>query len=294
MFTFCLSLAVLSSVNLIPKDCWLVVLRGYFDGGNQADSRRYDRISLATACGTCEQWAVLEREWRAVLNKHGAPFLHTTDAVGLRKEFSKDKGWNDAKVDGFISDCVKVIDNHLAVPGRIIIPGSPYPNIAKQGLNVFTMTIPLDDYKKARKVNSKLPNDVNELCTTESLGVCFKWGRRIGAQSYELFFDQGEPFFGHAYNRKHNKQAKKAISPMKHVVNLGKSDMRLVPALQIADLFAWCINHINKVVRNWHQELHRIPQWDSLILDYPHLLNPTPGALERIATWNLPKRKPNK
>jgi hypothetical protein len=60
-----------------------MVLKGYFDGGNQADSRQYDRITLATVCGTADQWKTPELEWREVLTAHKADFLHTTNAVSL-------------------------------------------------------------------------------------------------------------------------------------------------------------------------------------------------------------------
>ena len=69
-----------------------MVLKGYFDGGNQADRTRYDRVTLAVALGTVEQWTPLESAWEKVRLVHEAPPLHTTDAIGLHKDFSKNKG----------------------------------------------------------------------------------------------------------------------------------------------------------------------------------------------------------
>jgi hypothetical protein len=288
-------LASLSPTSFIPKDWWLVALKGYFDGGNQADSHQYDRITLATACGTCEQWKEFESAWSLVLDAHKAPFLHTTDAVSLQKEFSRTKGWDNKKIDTMISSCVDIIEGHLYVPEGIVPLGVPFGgSINKSGLMVVTLTIPLKDYDRARKVVTSLPNSVTEICTTESLGFCFQWGRKIGMESYQLYFDQGEPFYGHVCDRKSNKKARKQINPMKNVVHLGESDMRNVPALQVADLFAWCINHNDDVRREWHARLNRLPNWSSTILDYDHLVKPTPGALERTAAWNLPKRKVNR
>jgi hypothetical protein len=260
-----------------------VILKCYFDGGNEANSLRYDRITLATTCGTDEQWTAFESEWNEVLARHKAPFLHTTDAVSLQQEFSAKNGWTRESVGAFIIDCVAVIENHLSIPG-------PFGNIAKPGLHIVTLTIPLDDYRRAKITDPKLPNSVTEICTSESLGFCFKWGRRIGAEEYHLYFDQGEPFYGHVYDRRHNRKSKKAITPMDKVIYLGEADMRVTPALQLADLFAWCINHNDAVTREWHGRLHSLP-WDSLYLDYSLLLQPMPGALERTETWNLPKRR---
>ena len=94
----------------------VLVLKGYFDGGNQADSEQYDRITLATVCGTLFQWSSLESDWNDALSRHSASFIHTTNAVGLQKEFSQNKGWNNDKVDNLLSDCVRVIERHLYVP----------------------------------------------------------------------------------------------------------------------------------------------------------------------------------
>ena len=271
----------------------MLILKVYFDGGNQADSQQYDRITLATACGTMLQWFALESEWNEALAAHGAKFLHTTDAVCLQREFSPNTGWNNDKVDRLISDCVRVIDRHLYVPDGIVSPVLPFGDVAKAGLMVVTLMIPLEDYKRAKKANPSLPNTVTEICTTESLAFCFKWGKKIGTRWYELYFDQGEPFYGHVYDRRHNKKSKKDIDLMKRVVHLGESDMRVVPALQVADLFAWCINHNDDVRRNWHHHLHSL-SWASLFLDYDLLQNPTPGVLERFAMWKLPRRRPNR
>lgn len=271
----------------------MLVLKGYFDGGNQADSQQYDRITLATVCGTLFQWSSLESEWNEALTRHDASFIHTTNAVGLQKEFSPNKGWNNDKVDNLISDCVRVIERHLYVPDGKVDPALPFGNIAKSGLMAVTLTVLLEDYKRAKKAKPMLPTSVSEICATESLGFFLKWGKKIGTRRYELYFDQGEPFYGHVYDRKHNKKSKKDIDLMKRVIHLGESDMKFVPALQVADLFAWCINHNHDVRRNWHHHLHSL-SWGSLILEYDHLLNPTPGVLERMAAWRLPRRRPNR
>lgn len=269
-----------------------MVLKGYFDGGNQPDSTRYDRVTLAAACGTNDQWCALESAWKEVLAKHKAPPLHTTDAIGLHAEFSAEKGWDHNRVDNFVSDCVGVVEKHMVLPGELIIPEGPgwRKSIARDGVNIFTFTIPIADYKRARQVVPMLPTSCTEICVSETLGLVFSWGRRIGAGFYELYFDQNEPFYGHVQDRRVNKKSKKQVTLLEKVAYVGESDSRLVPALQIADLFAWCINHVGDVRRKWHRRLNDLP-WDSLILDYGLLLGPIPGALERTAAWNLPKRK---
>lgn len=267
-----------------------MVLKGYFDGGQTANK---DRITLACVCGTCEEWELVESAWKRVIAEHGGPPLHTTNANALQKEFSKEKGWDNKKVDAYISACVDVIEGSLAEPGKIIVltASGLRPNIAKPGLNAFTMTIPLDDFRRAREVKQKLPNSISELCASETLGFVFRWGRRIGAEGYQLYFDQNEPFHGHVCDRKNGKKSRKQITEMEKVLHIGESDMRVSPALQIADLFAWCINHKDNARRKWHKRLNHL-SWGSYVLTYEYLINPTPGALERTAAWNLPMRRP--
>ena len=77
-----------------------MVLKSYFDGGNQADNPEYPHACLATVCGTENQWRRFDTAWNKVLYRHGADFLHTTDAVSLQNEFSVEKGWNKGAVDG--------------------------------------------------------------------------------------------------------------------------------------------------------------------------------------------------
>jgi hypothetical protein len=71
---------------------------------------------------------------------------------------------------------------------------------------------------------------------------------------------------------------------------LGESNMKIVPALQMADLFAWCVNHNHAVTRDWHGALHALP-WSSLYLDHARLIKPDPKAIEMTRLLNLPKRR---
>lgn len=261
-----------------------MILKSYFDGANQPDADRFEFITIACACGTKEEWEVFHLAWSAVLDRHGADYLHTTDAVALRENFSREKGWDNDRVDALISDCVTIIENHIEIPSRI--PEMPL----KPGLFFVTLQIQLKDFVYARESNPSLPESVTELCATESLGFCFRRGRMLGAKWYHLYFDQGEPFYGHIYDRKNHRKARRAIPQLNKVVHLGESNMRLVPALQAADLFAWCISHHNRVTRQWHARLHRLP-WQAWYLDYLLLINPKKGALEMVKSWKLPKRK---
>jgi hypothetical protein len=128
-----------------------VVLECYFDAANKP-TLEYDRVVLATVCGTPEQWKSLNADWDTLLDQHSAPPLHTIDAASLSKKFRRERGWNDTRVDDFIIDAVKVIRKHL----RILSP--------QLGLHVTTLTIMLDDFRRARAEVPLLTKNINDLC----------------------------------------------------------------------------------------------------------------------------------
>ena len=106
---------------------------------------------------------------------------------------------------------------------------------------------------------------------------------------FPFAFRSGEPFRGHVLDRANSEEAKIVAPYLAKMTVLPAADSKLTPALQMADLFAWCISHNDNVTRWWHRVLHGL-EWDSKYLDYGYLVNPTPGALERTADWNLPPR----
>jgi hypothetical protein len=234
------------------------------------------------ACGTPEQWKSFNAGWNDLLEHYPAPPLHTTYAATLNGDFCRQDGWNHDRVDDFILNAVGVIAKHIAIP----LPDVPGKYVS--GLHITTLTIFLDDYRRAREV-VPLPNSINEILTSETLGFCFRWGRTIGVEQFHLHFDQGEPFRGHAIDRANSAQAKIDAPYLAKMTVLPAADARLTPALQMADLFAWCISHNDNTTRWWHRVLNDLP-WDSKYLDYGYLVNPTPGALEKTLGWNLTRR----
>ncbi len=156
-----LSLRELSPLATIPEDHLLVVLKSYFDGGNQADSTRYDIVTLAGFSGRKKDWKTFESDWRKVLGKHGADYLHTTDAVGLTGDFSKRKGWCSDSVEEFINSCVSVVEKCATV--RI------GDQAVKPGVRPVTISLLLKDYKRAIL---KIPDlgTAEHICATQCVG----------------------------------------------------------------------------------------------------------------------------
>ena len=285
---------LLPHYGIIQKDHIAMVLKGFLDGGNEADSTRYDVVALASIYGTLDQWKQPQRDWKTVLKKHGAPWLHTTDAVSLVAEpFTKANGWDVLRRDAFISDCVTVIDNHIARPRTKSEPDG------RDGLLPYVLTVVLDDFVRARTSNPEVPRTAEEICATQTLFRCLQWGEYRGAELhhpffYHLVYDQGEKFMGHVLDRKHNKKAKKHLAMMERVT-VTETDMRHTPALQMADLFAWCISHKKSKHRYaWQNRILAYSKWIDDWLEYNQLVKIIPGVSDLVKSWNLPPRKPTR
>lgn len=261
-----------------------MVLKSYFDGSNQADGSEYDRISIATVCGTKKEWKKFETDWRKVLYRHHADYLHTTDAVSLQNDFAKENGWTERRVDSFLGDCVTTIGKHMFVPDGV------RGRLPRTGLWPITLTIPFDDWLRAKRAVPDLPDTIEEICATESFSFAVRWGGHIEARKYELYFDRGESFYGHIHNRWRHPKARKDIRIMEDVIIVAEAISKDVPALQMADLFAWCVNHAGKERRLWHRRLHSF-RWASKLLDYEHLIKPKREALDTIESWSFPPRR---
>src|SRR5271170_2812893 len=132
-----------------------MTFKGYFDGARDAKAKR---ITIAMVCGENDHCDQFTSNWRSILAIHRAPFLHLTDAMALQGEFSKKKGWDELRVDAFISDCIRLISEYI------------------EQLHVVTLGIEREDFERARITLPTLPNTRSELCATESLGFCFGYG----------------------------------------------------------------------------------------------------------------------
>jgi hypothetical protein len=261
-----------------------MVIKSYFDGGNSADSTLYDVVTLAAISGRIDQWKSFEDEWSGCLGSQGARWLHTTDAVSLNKPFSRADGWDEHRRDSFIAECVNVAERHIARPlGEIVPP--------RDGLLPFTVTVVLDDFKRARDVNPDVPKNATEIMATQALNACLEWGQSRGADFWHLFFDQNEPYCGHVSDRQRNPRALKQVPLLKRIFIKPSPDMRRSPALQLADMFAWCVSHKNKHRHEWHRDLINLKRLDRW-LGYDDLVNPIPGVADLVEKWKLPRRRP--
>ena len=258
-----------------------MALKCFFDGGNQADSRLYDVVNLAAVSGSPTQWRVFDSEWKLLLKRHDAPYLHTTDVLTLNDPFTKENGWNHKKAELFLRDCAAVAEKCTIKPW------------VKRGIIPHVATIVLADFLRARTVNPKLPSDVNVLCATQSVDHVVAQGVQFGFTQFELTFDQNEPFAGHIMHRQQNKKARRDLKAiLDRIISVGVADTRQVMALQLADLYAWCFSHKNEKKRKtWHNRILNQRKWVSDWYAYDAIVNTRPGVPELVASWNLPPTK---
>ncbi len=195
-----------------------MVLKSFFDGGNQADSRVYDVVSLAVVSGTKEEWLPFERDWRVVLRQHRVDYLHTTDAVSRKGLY---EGWNIVQVDRFLRDCARIACRHCARARIGEIPG-------KFGLFPFVVSIVLKDFAERAKQEPNASKNANEACLRQALGEVLLWSENQAAcKECHLFFDQGEPFYGHLCQLLQNKVATRTAYLLNKITHHSESDMRL-------------------------------------------------------------------
>lgn len=281
-----LSVEDLSPICDISNDHQFVILRSYFDGGNQPDSTQYKVVSLASVSGTKDQWLSFETDWKAMLKTHDAPWLHTTDAVSLKnKPFTAENGWDIKRRDPFLSACADVVEKHLLQPMQIRPPGKP-------GLMPHVVTVVLDDFLRATNDNPEVPKDVTELCATQSVAQAMERGAAsFGAHFFHLIFDQNEPFKKHVIHRQENKKARKHLTQIvNRITSVTEADMRSVPALQMADLFAWTYSHkMQKPHHSWQKRLLRHRSWVDDWYGYDMLVQIRPGVSDLVNSWNIPR-----
>jgi hypothetical protein len=262
-----------------------VVLKSYFDGGNKADSREYDVVSLAVGSGSSDEWDPFERDWREMLKRHHADYLHTTDAVARVNHY---EGWAEDEVDSFLRDCTRIIERHFIRLNTEYGPG-------QFGLYCFVVSINLKDFVSNREVDPEAPKDANEGCFRQAIGDLLLWAsNQANCEQVHCFFDQGEPFYGYLVNLLESKRAKTSAWLLNRITSRTEANSRHVPALQFADLFAWVESHRDQPWNpDWKKRISRLPYWRERI-DANNMHNVNHAHRAAWNTWKIPRRAATK
>lgn len=241
--------------NYIIGDVEFMVLRSYFDGGNQDDSSQYETLSLASVSAIHDDWIRFEIDWRKILLRYFGDklgYLHTTYAVTGNEIY---EGWGVSKTRDFLSDCVNTAITHLLEPKNSRYPGFQ----GKYGLFGFVITIAPKPFIEHAKSDPSVPQSANEVCLRQTLAQILEWsehGANPRCDECHFFFDQGEPFYGHLVQLLQNKKAKRDALSLERITSRTETDMRRVPALQLADLLAWSQGHkMDEDKPEWHERI---------------------------------------
>lgn len=272
-----------------------MVLKSYFDGGNQDDSSQYDVVSLACVAAIDFDWLPFESDWRILLgryfgDRHPEPHLHTADAVTGNGVY---EGWGEAKTQDFLSDCVNVTLHHFIKARNLSIGFA-----GEYGLYGSVVTIVLKDFVEHAKANPAAPQNANEVLLRQSLALLLPWSRQ-GADppcdECHCTFDQGEPFYGHLDDVMTRKKARQDAHALSSITSRTQANMRRVPALQLADLLAWSQSHkLDENKPQWHESILKADfakEWHDRTTFWNHSL---PDQQAVWNTWKVNRRRATK
>jgi hypothetical protein len=273
----------LSELSPVSGEYLLVSFKAFFDGGGKTDDPDCKVVTLAAVSGSGVQWDHFTERWNVNLETHRASFLHTTDAMSLQGAYRS--GWTTDSVRDFIEGCVTVIE-------RCATTVNAENRYSFVGLWPVTVSVKLSDFARATKVIPDI-GTVEHVCVVQAVAYSHAWALLNSYQKIQLYFDQGESFRGHMVDRTRSKKVKKDAPGLKNVIHVGESDMREVPALQAADLFAWTVNRqieSGKVQEDWQRRLLAIPRQHDFF-NYKRLSEPNFRNIEVVKSWKLPVRR---
>lgn len=206
----------------------LIVLKSYFDCSGKDEA---PFITLSGIATNDDLWAEIDTTWDYLL-KVGTPkaeYMHMVEAVHLRDEFDRVKGWDDDKVFQLINALLSYITQ-----------------LDKSKYCQFSCTVDMNAYRKLLGEGYQMdsPTDIcNKFCVEtvmqwyllEYKGLCLE---------AHYYFDQGEPFeplFKAKWERETelDKLTGNYTTIWSHIKHVGTSPMRSTVGLQVADMLAW-------------------------------------------------------
>jgi hypothetical protein len=257
-----------------------MLIKSFFDGSNKPDPDRYTNLTLASLSGMLHEWRPFESLWSRTLAKHGASYLHTTDAVSLQNQFSRQNGWDRGRISGLLLDCAKVLRSKCATQVGAHIP--------RLGLRPCAIRIELADYLLAQESIGNAMPVLTDIMAQQAIGYCGAWSQFRGGHFLEAIFDNKGPYRGHILDRLRSPGAKPNF-PLSNSLTCKEASMKETPAIQACALVAWSVGHREQVKNEWHRMVLDLPR-DGDHFDCRRLLKMNPAALFEIDCYKLPPR----
>lgn len=207
-----------------------VVLKSYFDKSGQEDAAW---MTLGAVAAGDDVWSEIEQDWTCILTRHEPPaaYMHLAEAVPLRGEFSKSKGWDDDKVFGLITNCLDILSGAL-----------------KAKYCHFSVTVDMGAYRKLLAEGYQMDAPA-QLCIDSCVAGIFDWylHRYKGVDLWaHYYFDTGEPFepiLKAKWERELAASEEQGVYNFwSHIKHIGPAQMRTTPGIQVADMLAWATN----------------------------------------------------
>lgn len=206
------------------------MLKSYFDKSGQEDA---SHLTLGAVAASDSVWVELEDDWNGFLAEHDPPaaYMHLVEAVPLRGEFSKAKGWTDDKVFGVINSLLSLLTG-----------------VVKTKYMHITVTVDMAAYRKLEAEGYQMDSPA-DLCITTCVMGLFDWYlhqyQGLDLEAY-YYFDTGEPFepiLKAKWERELEASQKTgAYSFWSHIKHIGPAQMKCTAGLQVADMLAWATN----------------------------------------------------
>jgi hypothetical protein len=262
-----------------------VILKGYFDGGNEANSLRYDYVTLGAFFARPSEWKPFDNAWAALLKRNGTDYLHTTDLMTFNGIYGT--GWNETRRDKFLNECAELVYSSIVLPDE---EHKPIPGIVP-----YTTTIVLKDFKRIQEEIPDGPKDATAGLAVQALAEIITFCQLIRADFIHMIFDRNEPYIGHVRDRLNNRKFVKHIQSQgfdigRRIPSLSEADSRKLPGLQAADLLSWCITRKERIAHDWHEKIVKMQRREEW-LDYEKLKEPRMESLELVKRLKLPQRR---
>jgi hypothetical protein len=190
------------------------MLIAYFDESGHAASE--DFVAIAAYVADEKVWAKFDIAWNAVLQKHGAPYLHAVELAHMRKTF---KGWTGEQQRGLSADLMNVIQmSGLTVAAGAVLSTRDFRSLTKE--------------QQGRLLNPFFPL-FQEVVRGASLNALFD----APELKVKMIFSQQDEFSGLA--KKLYDVMARTIDTKDRLGRLEFQNMRRVPGLQAADVLAY-------------------------------------------------------
>jgi hypothetical protein len=276
----------LSAVSNPPEGRIVIVLKAYFDAGNEIDSTQYDIVTLAGMSARERDWPEFESAWQNAVAASWAecdmppiqPYLHTTDMIAGNEPFTRKRGWTAARMDKLFEACALMVAEACD----------------SKRFRLVSASVLLKDYKQVKSEGVRLAN-VEDICASFCVASAVAWSPEFAEEfmnnGAELYFDRNEPFRGSIVNRQQHRKLRNDPAWTKLIL-VGSVDSKLTPALQPADLLAWSLNayHVDNVKGGWQLAMLSIER-EKYNLGKRGLRQPNMDHLGPLLDLNLPTRR---